>query len=110
MRDVNGGRTLTYAEKVMLWRREWAFRPNGRYKAVFPHRFSISSLHPFSSFLLPFHFSAVPCLRPRANSTSPSVLPCRPVAPQKNTTKPVSVADWRRFGVNLADSAYLICV
>src|SRR5271155_2246942 len=41
------------------------------------------------SFLLPLHFSDVSCLRPLASSTSPPILPCRPTAPQKDTTRPV---------------------
>jgi hypothetical protein len=43
--------------------------PLASYKTVVPRRFSIRSLHPFSSSL--FHFSDISYLRPLASSTSP---------------------------------------
>ena len=72
---------LTPAAFSMASARSPSARPT--YKAVVrPPLFPQLS----SSFLLRLHFSDVLCLRVLASS----ILPCRPAAPQKDTTKPGS--------------------
>src|SRR5256885_11947001 len=61
--------------------------PLAGYNAVVPRRFSINSLHPFSSLFILAMSRASGLLRAPL-PLPPATLPGRPAAPQKDTTQP----------------------